>query len=94
VRVTKDETGEFLRCTGEVFRLDGDEDAPIGVAFGKADNTVLINSKGEEEWGMWFARNELRYSPGSLLSPICPVPPENRLSKTMPLTQENINRIF
>ena len=42
-------TGEFTDCVGYVSCYEEESDAPIGVAFGKASNTVPL---GNGEWGL------------------------------------------
>ena len=84
VEVVKDDTDEFSGCVGEVACFDYDDrrGAPIGVAFGKADNTIpLVDNK----WGAWFEKSQLRKT-RLALSPVCPVPPNNRLGKPMLLS--------
>lgn len=71
VKVILDETGEFIGCVGKVSYFNYEHlEAPIGVAFGRADNTILLPNG---EWGAWFARGELKLT-NEEKSPICPVP--------------------
>ena len=51
----------------------------VAVVFGKADNTVFLEDFsggdiGNGQWGAWFRREELRYSPSLTPSPIRCVP--------------------
>lgn len=74
VKIVKDGTGEFLNCIGEIVVIKkqwDDEDTPIGVAFGKADNTVPLEETGF--WGAWFHLTELRRTKRDI-SPIGPIP--------------------
>ena len=63
-------TGEFTNCVGRVSCYDEDSSAPIGVAFGKASNTIPL---GNRKWGAWFSRDEIKPTKKDV-SPICPTP--------------------
>ena len=64
------DSDEFAGCVGRVSCYDEDSDAPYGIAFGRADNTVPL---GNGRWGAWFSRDEVKPTRRDV-SPICPIP--------------------
>lgn len=70
VKVINDETDELLGCVGTYSCHDYSWDAPYGIAFGKADNTVPLRNG---EWGAWFERSALQKVKKDR-SPICVTP--------------------